>query len=358
MNTAARRIILRGHRKTMKNILKRIFVDGFTGMTLGMFVTLIMGTASVQLGTWIGGQMGAQLVTFGNIAKLLTGAGIGVGVAARFGADSLVTVSAAVAGMLGAFHGVSTIAFGAPGEPLGAFVAAYIAVQVGMFISGRTSLSIVLTPIVSIFAGALVGYFVGPYITKFIHWIGSLASYNVAASPIIGGIIVAVLFSLFAAMPLSTFALTAALGLSGVAAGAATIGVCCSMVGFAVAGYRDNKLGGVFALGMGSAMLEFPNILKKPLIWIPPVSASAILGPFGAALLKMSNTAHGAAAGSLMLIGQFETWRSMVPGTPGAIVVIEIVLMHFLLPGLISLAVSEIMRKLNWIKKGDMRLQT
>lgn len=357
MKTAARRIILRGHRKTMKNILKRIFVDGFTGMTLGMFVTLIMGTASVQLGTWIGGQVGAQLVTFGNIAKLLTGAGIGVGVAARFGADSLVTVSAAVAGMLGAFHGVSAVAFGAAGEPLGAFVAAYIAVQVGMFISGRTSLSIVLTPIASIFAGALVGYFVGPYITKFIHWIGSLASYNVAASPIIGGIIVAVLFSLFAAMPLSTFALTAALGLSSVAAGAATIGVCCSMVGFAVAGYRDNKLGGVLALGMGSAMLEFPNILKKPLIWIPSVLASAILGPFGAALLKMSNTAHGAAAGSLMLIGQFETWRSMVPWTPGAIVVIEIVLMHFLLPGLISLAVSEIMRKLNWIKKGDMRLQ-
>ncbi len=341
----------------MKNILKKIFVDGFTGMTLGMFVTLIMGTAFVQLGTWIGGQVGAQLITFGNMAKLLTGAGIGAGVAARLGADSLVTVSAAVAGMLGAFHGMSAVTFGMPGEPLGAFIAAYIAVQVGMFISGRTGLSIILTPIASIFAGALVGYFAGPYITKFIYWIGSLASYNVAASPVIGGIIVAVLFSLFAAMPFSTFALAASLGLSGVAAGAATIGVCCSMVGFAVAGYRDNKLGGMFALGMGAALLEFPNILKRPLIWVPSIIASAILGPFAAALLKMSNTAYGAAAGSLVFIGQFETWHSMVPGTPGAIVIIEIVLMHFLLPGLISLSVSEVMRKLNWIKKGDMRLQ-
>ena len=128
------------------------------------------------------------------------------------------------------------------------------------------------------------------------------------------------------------------------------------MVGFAVSGYRDNKLGGVFAHGFGSAVLQFPNVLKRPLILIPSIISSAILGPFGAALLKLSDTAYGAGTGSLVMIGQFETWRCMVPGTPVPIVVIEIFLMHFLLPGLLCLAVSEVMRKLNWIKKGDMRL--
>ena len=340
----------------MKKVLKKIFIDGFTGMTQGMFVTLIMGTAFVQIGTWIGGYIGAQFIIFGNIARLLTGAGIGVGVAAMFGADSLVTVSAAITGMLGAFHGLGSAALGNSGEPRGGFIAAYIAIEIGMLISQKTSFSLILTPFASILSGALVGYFATPYITRFIYWIVGLASYNVAASPIIGGIVVAVLFSLFAVMPLNLPALAMSLGLSGVAAGAATIGVCCSMVGFAVSGYRDNKLGGVFAHGFGSAVVQFPNVLKRPLILIPSIISSAILGPFGAALLKLSDTAYGAGTGSLVMIGQFETWRCMVPGTPVPIVVIEIFLMHFLLPGLLCLAVSEVMRKLNWIKKGDMRL--
>lgn len=341
----------------MKKIFNNIFVDGFTGMTLGLFATLILGTAFTQLGAWIGGAVGAQLAAIGNVAKTLTGAGIGVGVAAKCNADSLVTVSAAIAGMLGAFHSVTAVALGAVGEPLGAFIAAYIAIQVGMLISGRTSFSILVTPVISIFAGALVGYFVGPYITKFVYWLGSLASYNVAQSPIVGGIIVAVLFSMFAAMPVNVIAIAVSIGLSGVAAGAATIGVCCSMVGFAVAGYRENKIGGMLAIGFGTSMLEFPNILRRLLIWIPSIISAAILGPVGSALLHMSNSAAGAGAGSLILIGQFSTWHSMVPSTPGAIVIIEMVLMHFLLPGLISLSVSEVMRKLSWIKNGDMRLQ-
>ncbi len=341
----------------MKNILKKIFVDGFRGMTLGLFATLILGTAVCQIGTWIGGNVGAQLFAIGNIARTLTGAGIGVGVAAMYKANSLVTVSAAVAGMAGAFHGMVGVTLGMTGEPFGAFVAAYIAIQIGMLVAGRTSLSIIITPVVSILTGALVGYFVGPYITRFVYWLGSLANYNVAQSPVIGGIIVSALFAMFAAMPVNLVAIAVSLNLSGVAAGAATIGVCCSMVGFAVAGYRENKLGGVLALGLGTSMLEFPNIIKRPLIWIPSVIAAAILGPVGAALLHMTNTATGACAGSLILIGQFATWQSMVPGTPGPIVIIEIVLMHFLLPGMLALSISEVMRKLNWIKKGDMRLE-
>ena len=341
----------------MKNILKKIFVDGFRGMTLGMFATLILGTAVCQIGAWIGGNAGAYLYAVGNIARTLTGAGIGVGVAAMYKANSLVTVSAAVAGMAGAFHGMAGVTLGMAGEPLGAFIAAYIAIQIGMLVAGRTSLSIIITPVVSILTGTLVGYFAGPYITGFLYWLGSFANYNVAQSPVVGGLIVSVLFGIFAVMPVNLLSIASSLNLSGVAAGAATIGVCCSMTAFAVAGYKENKIGGVLALGFGSPMLEFPNILKRPLIWVPSIIVSALLGPVGAALLHMTNTAMGACVGSLIMIGQFTTWQSMVPGTPGPIVIIEIVLMHFLLPGMLSLAISEAMRKLNWIKKGDMRLE-
>lgn len=342
----------------MKNILKKIFVDGFRGMTLGMFATLILGTAVCQIGIWIGGDVGNHLVAVGNIARTLTGAGIGVGVAAMYKANSLVTVSAAVAGMAGAFHGMAGVNLGMVGEPLGAFVAAYIAIQIGMLVAGKTSLSIIITPVASVLTGTLVGYFVGPYITEFLYWLGSLANYNVAQSPVVGGIIVSGMFAVLAAMPVNLMVIAVSMNLSGLAAGAATIGVCCSMVGFAVAGYRENKLGGMLALGLGSSILEFPNIMKRPLIWIPSIVAAVILGPIGAALLHMTNTVTGACAGSLILIGQFTTWHSMVPGTPGPIVIIEMVLMHFLLPGMLALSISEVMRKLSWIKKGDMRLET
>lgn len=341
----------------MKKVLHRIFVDGFNGMALGLFATLIIGTAVEQIGIWIGGAAGAYLAAIGNIGKTLTGAGIGVGVAAKYQSGPLVTVSAAVAGMIGAFHNMSGISFGMSGEPLGAFVAAYIAIQIGQIVSGRTHFDIIITPTVSILTGALVGYFVGPYISKFIYWLGSLANYNVDRSPIIGGIIVSVLFGMFQTMPVNSLAMAVSLGLSGVAAGAATVGVCCNMVGFAVASYRENRAGGLIAQSMGTSMLQFPNILKRPLIWIPPIISSAILGPVSAALLHMTNTATGAGLGSLILIGQFTAWQSMVLGTPGAIVIIEIVLMHFLLPALLTLSISEVMRKLNWIRKGDMRLE-
>lgn len=341
----------------MKKVLERIFVDGFNGMALGLFATLIMGTAVGQIGVWLGGTVGAYLTAVGNIAKTLTGAGIGAGVAAKYKAAPLVTVSASVAGMAGAFSNMTGVSFGMAGEPLGAFAAAFIAIEAGALVSGKTHCDIIITPAVSILGGAVVGYFVGPYITRFVYWLGGLANYNVAQSPIVGGVIVSVLFGMFATMPVSAVSVAVSLGLSGVAAGAATIGCCCNMIGFAVAGYRENKVGGMLAQGLGTSMLQFPNIIRRPLIWVPPIIASAILGPVGAALLHMENTAAGAGAGSLILIGQFSTWQSMVPKTPGPIVIIEIVLMHFLLPGLLTLSITEVMRKLNWIKKGDMRLE-
>ena len=147
------------------------------------------------------------------------------------------------------------------------------------------------------------------------------------------------------------------MGITGLAAGAATIGCCCQMVGFAVASYRENKMGGLIAQGIGTSMLQIPNIVKKPIIWIPPIVSSAILGPISSAVLKMTSNPTGSGMGSAGFVGQIMTWQAMIDTTSPEIIIIEIVAMQFILPAVITLAVSEFMRKKNWIKDGDMLLR-
>ena len=169
----------------MKSMLDRIFVDGLSGMAQGLFATLIIGTIIQQIGTFAGGDAGNLIYLTGKVAASMTGAGIGVGVARKFQADQLVVVSAATVGMVGAFAGKllsgeimqdGTMVFAGPGEPLGAFVAAYVAIEVGILISGKTKLDIILTPLGCIGVGAVVGIFVGPPISKFMAWLGSRSS--------------------------------------------------------------------------------------------------------------------------------------------------------------------------------------
>ena len=257
----------------MKKILNHIFIDGLSGMALGLFSTLIIGTIIGQIGTLVGNEIGTYLIAISSVAKTVTGAGIGVGVAAKFKQGPLVTVSAAVAGMIGAFPalGMESFALGKAGEPLGAFVAALIGIECGRLVAGRTKIDIILTPLVSICTGAAAGFIVGPPISNFMKWLGNLVNINVEASPILGGIAVSVLMGMILTLPISSAALGVSMGLTGIAAGAATIGCCCQMVGFAVASYRENKFGGFIAQGIGTSMLQVPNILRRPLIWLPPI---------------------------------------------------------------------------------------
>lgn len=342
----------------VKKILNRIFIDGLSGMALGLFSTLIIGTIIAQIGTLIGGAVGGYLILISKFAKTITGAGIGVGVAAKFKEGPLVTVSAAVAGMIGAFPSVTdALTLGAPGEPLGAFVAAYIAIEVGHLVAGKTKVDIIVTPFLSIMAGAIVGLILGPYISQFMKWLGALVNVNVEQQPVIGGIIVSVLMGIILTLPISSAAIGISMGLTGLAAGAATIGCCCQMVGFAVASYRENKFGGLIAQGLGTSMLQIPNIVKKPVIWIPSIVSSAILGPAASAVFKMVSTPVGSGMGSAGLVGQIAAYGAMVEnGTSAVMSLILIIVMHFLLPAAITLAVSEFMRKKGWIKYGDMKL--
>lgn len=341
-----------------KKYLNHVFIDGLSGMALGLFSTLIIGTIIVQIGTLIGGSLGAYLIAIANVAKTLTGAGIGVGVACKFKEAPLVTVSAAVAGMAGAFPSITQEAFilGKAGEPLGAFVAAYVAVELGHFISGKTKVDILVTPFVAICSGAMIGYLIGPYISQFMYWVGNLVNVNVEKSPVIGGMVISVLMGMILTLPISSAAVGISMGISGLAAGAATVGCCCQMVGFAVASYRENKMGGLIAQGVGTSMLQIPNIIKNPRIWLPSIFSSAILGPIASAVLKMESTPVGSGMGSAGFVGQIASWGTMVQTMSPVQALVEILFMHFILPAVITLVISEVMRKKAWIKDGDMKL--
>lgn len=344
----------------MKKILNHIFIDGLSGMALGLFSTLIIGTIIGQIGTLVGNEIGTYLIAISSVAKTVTGAGIGVGVAAKFKQGPLVTVSAAVAGMIGAFPalGMESFALGKAGEPLGAFVAALIGIECGRLVAGSTKIDIILTPLVSICTGAAAGFIVGPPISNFMKWLGNLVNINVEASPILGGIAVSVLMGMILTLPISSAALGVSMGLTGLAAGAATIGCCCQMVGFAVASYRENKFGGFIAQGIGTSMLQVPNILRRPLIWLPPIISSAILGPIASAVLHMVSTPIGSGMGSAGFVGQIAAYGAMLEtGMSSKVALIQIIIMHFVLPAVVTLIFSEGMRKAGWIKDGDMKLE-
>ena len=343
----------------IKKYLNRLFIDGLSGMAYGLFSTLIIGTIICQIGALVGGTIGTYLNAMGSVAKTITGAGIGVGVAVKLKSSPLTTVSAAVAGMVGAFPNITLEAFkmGAPGEPLGAFIAAYVAIEIGFLVSGRTRLEIILTPLCCILAGAAAGYLVGPYISFAMKWIGELVNINVDKSPIIGGMLVSVIMGVLLTLPISSAAIGISMGITGLAAGATTIGCCCHMVGFAVMSYRENKMGGLIAQGIGTSMIQMPNLVKKPILWLPSIISSAILGPISSALLKMVSTPVGSGMGSAGLVGQFSAFEAMTAaGTKPTVALLQIIIMHFVLPATVTLGIAEAMRKLGLIKFGDLKL--
>lgn len=353
--------------KQLKRLFNYIFVDGMSGMASGLFATLIIGTILGQIASFIPGQIGILIGYCASVIKALTGAGIGVGVAVKFKESMLVTLSAAGAGMVGAFAAKilagsvigegGALVLSGPGEPLGAFIAVMVAVSVGRLVSGKTKLDILVTPFVTITSGGIVGLLVGPSISSFMSWLGELVNWGTEQAPILMGIIVSVIMGMILTLPISSAALGVMLNLSGLAAGAATIGCSAQMVGFAVASFRENKWGGLLAQGVGTSMLQVPNIMRRPLIWIPAILSSAILGPIGTAVLGMTNNAVGSGMGTSGLVGQIMTYQTMTQAGQSSITVLLLILvMHILAPALLTLLFSEIMRKSGWIKHGDMKL--
>lgn len=354
--------------KKLKEILNHVFIDGLTGMAWGLFSTLIIGLILTQIGGFIPNRLGEIIVIIGKIASALTGAGIGIGVASKFKSGTYVTVSAAIAGMIGAFAtkilagevftSAGTIVFAGPGEPLGAFIAAIVGIEIGNLITGKTKVDIILVPLATILSGAIVGLLLGPTISSFMTALGALINWSVERQPIIMGILVSVIMGMILTLPISSAAISIILNLSGLAAGAATVGCCANMIGFAVASFKENRFGGLISQGLGTSMLQVPNIMKKPVIWLPAIIASAILGPLSTTVFNMTNNASGAGMGTSGLVGQFMTWETMSGSEPPLVLIIKILLLHFILPGLIAWIVSYILRKKNIIRDGDMKLQS
>jgi hypothetical protein len=351
----------------IKKILNLIFIDGLSGMALGLFSTLIIGTILKQIADLIGGDVGYYLGLFAVIAQRLTGAGIGVGVAYKYKSSTYVLLSSAVAGMIGAYatsiisgsilSDTGALVYSGPGDPLSAFIAVEVGIAFGSILAGRTKLDLLITPAITIITGGAAGIFVGPTISDIMTKLGAIINWGTIQQPIIMGIVVSVVMGMVLTLPISSAALGIILGLSGPAAGAATVGCCCQMIGFAVASFRENGVGGLFAQGIGTSMLQVPNIIRHPLIWIPEIVSSAILGPIAiSSLVGMTNNATGSGMGTSGLVGQIMTYQTMCATESPTIVLIKIALFHFILPGILTLVISEAMRKQKLIKNGDMKL--
>ncbi len=353
--------------KLIKTFLKEFFIDGLGGMATGLFATLIIGTIVLQIGTLIPGEIGRYVTLAGKVAQMLTGAGIGCGVAVKLKAQPLTVLSAAVSGMLGAFasqiiagtiltDGKMTLS--GPGEPLGAFLAAIAAVYLGKIVAGKTKLDILITPLCLIAAGAAVGLVLGPPISRFMTFVGDMIKYGTEQAPFLMGVIVSVLMGIALTLPISSAAIGVILGLSGIAAGAATVGCCANMIGFAIVSFKDNKWNGLFAQGIGTSMLQMPNIVKKPVIWLPAIITSAILGPVSTMVFRFENNATGSGMGTAGLVGPINAFQVMTAnGTPTWLVILEIALLCFILPAVLSGLIGQLMRKIGWIKPGDMKLK-
>ncbi len=329
----------------IKRILKRYFVDALGAMALGLFASLIIGLIISQFAKIPGLSVLDQIAAVIK-SDYAVGAAIGAAVAWGLKVKPLTMFSAA---------GVGAVGY-AMGGPVGAFVASLVGAELGNILAGKTKVDIVITPLITIITGGLVGIFIGPWLNKFMTALGSLINSATELHPIWMGMAIAVIVGLALTAPISSAALCIMIGLDGIAAGAACVGCCCQMVGFAVASWRDNGLGGTLSQMFGTSMLQFSNIVRRPAIWLAPTLASAILGPVSTALLKMTNTSMGAGMGTSGLVGQFGAYDAMVGNTKLWVFLLEIALMHFLLPACLTLSFDGVFRKLGWVKKGDMKI--
>lgn len=353
-------------KNTLKKFFHRYFIQALNGMALGLFCTLIIGLIIKQIGINLNGPISKFMITIATIAMSLTGAVIGIGVAHALESPKLVILASGVSGMIGAFgaafnsgkllNETGQLLITGAGDPLGAFIAVVIGAEIGRLVSGKTKIDIIVTPFITIIVSSIVAFTLGPKLMTGMNALGEFIRISTELQPFFMGIVVSVVMGIVLTLPISSAALSIILGLSGIASGAATIGCCSQMIGFAVISFKENGWNGLLAQGLGTSMLQVPNIMKKPIIWLPPIISSAILGPISTVFLKLENNPAGGGMGTSGLVGQLMTWQTMSANTNKTILIIEILLFHFIFPAIIALIVSNIMRKKGIIKTGDYKL--
>lgn len=353
----------------MNKYVKRYLIDAMSGMAQGLFASLLIGTIIRTLGLQL--LRVADIVPFqflvqaGNFAMNpnVVGAAMAIGIGYAMKVDALVLFSTATVG-------AAANVIGGAGGPLAVLFIAIIAAEIGQLVSKKTKVDIIVTPLVTVLTGSLLTVLFAKYLGFAASSVGNVVMWATNLHPFVMGMIVSAVVGIALTLPISSAAICAAFSLVGLAGGAAVAGCCAQMVGFAVLSYRENKVGGLLSQGLGTSMLQMPNIIKNPLVWIPPTLASIITGPIATCVFKMQM--NGAPISSGMgtcglvgPIGVISGWfepsekaveQGLAAINPSWFDWLGLVLICVVLPAVICWALGALLRKINWIKEGDLTL--
>ena len=344
-------------RKDIEISVQRYLIDALGAMAQGLFASLLMGTILATIGQQAGIPL---LVEIGDFAKSAAGPAMAVAIAFALKSPSLVLFSMVAVGY-------AANSLGGAGGPLAVLVVAVIASECGKVVAGETKIDILVTPLVTIMVGCLVSIACAPAIGAAATWVGSLIMWATELQPLFMGIIVSALVGIALTLPISSAAICAALGLTGLAGGAAVAGCCAQMVGFAVMSFRENRWGGLISQGLGTSMLQMGNIVRNPRIWIPPTLASMITGPIATCVfqMKMNGAAISSGMGTCGMVGPIGVYTGWVAdvasGAMAAITAFDwlgLILICFVLPAVLTWAFGLVLRKIGWIKPGDLTLES
>lgn len=341
-----------------KNVLfsaKRYGIDAMGAMAQGLFASLLIGTIIKTLGQQLNVQF---LIDAGNFAQQVAGPAMAVSIGAALSAPQLVLYSLIAVGM-------AANKLGGAGGPLAVYFITIVASECGKIVSKETKVDILVTPAVTILVGVGLSVLCAPAIGAAASSVGDFIKWATNLQPLLMGILVSVVVGMALTLPISSAAICAALSLTGLAGGAAVAGCCAQMVGFAVMSFRENGVGGLVSQGLGTSMLQMPNIIRNPRVWIPPTLASAITGPIATCLfhLEMNGPAVSSGMGTCGLVGQigvYTGWlNDIAAGTKAAILPMDwvgLILICFVLPAVLTLLFAFFLRKWGWIKDGDLKL--
>lgn len=339
-------------RKNVRLSPRLYFIDAMSAMALGLFSTLLIGTILNTLSTYLGWGFLAEAASYATAA---TGAALGVAIASKLEAPPLVLLSAAVVGMIGN-NMPSTFSFAEKpitAGPAGAFFVVILAVELGKLVSKETHVDILVTPLVTILSGMAVAKLICPLIAAGMYWLGYFINTATELQPLVMGILISVVVGIILTLPISSAAICAMIGITGLAGGAAVAGCCAQMVGFAVISFRENKWSGLVAQGLGTSMLQMGNIVKNPRIWIPATLAAAVTGPMATMLFRLECTGVSAGMGTCGLVGPLGVLTDM---GGGASMWVGIAVVCIVAPAILSWLFAAVLRRIGWIKDGDLTL--
>jgi uncharacterized membrane protein len=336
---------------------RRYGVEALGAMAQGLFCSLLIGTIVNTVGT----QFNLPFLNeIGGFASAMSGPAMAIAIGYALHCPPLVLFSLAAVGF-------SANSLGGAGGPLAVLIIAIVAAELGKVVSKETKIDILVTPLITIFAGVGLSALIAPPIGTAASWVGQLIMWSTEQQPFIMGVLVSVIVGVALTLPISSAAICAALGLTGLAGGAAVAGCCANMVGFAVMSFRENRWGGLISQGLGTSMLQMGNIVRNPKIWIPAIVTSMITGPIATVIfrLKMNGPAVASGMGTCGLVGPIGVYTGWIndiaAGSKAAISAMDwiaLALVCFILPAIICWAIGLLCRRIGWIKEGDLKLES